>query len=115
MTLTFSMVSIAWIFFRSASIQDAMYILKNLFTDFTPSLAFFIKDRLGAETYTWAIIFFALILLFVIENLQQKRRLREMISAKPTWIRWCIYTAAVLMILGLGQFETQTQFIYFQF
>jgi alginate O-acetyltransferase complex protein AlgI len=113
--LTFILVCFAWIFFRAATISDALYIVSGMFSNSGESLRVFSETLLGAELYTWLIIAVALLIVFIVECYQQKGSVSSWINTRPKPIRWLIYITAVMLILGLGQFDTLKQFIYFQF
>ena len=106
MTITFGLTLIAWIFFRSASVLDAIAYIGNMF-----SLSFFsIPDFMGGKT-TLLLIF---IMLFV-EWLQRKKQhaLEFDGLSIPVWTRWSVYYTLVFVIFWYG--GNQQQFIYFQF
>ena len=116
--ITFNLVSFAWIFFRARSIQDAFYVVKNLFTMSSrvagvsavipPGV--FILDRVEILIALVAVIF-----MEVIHMLQRHRKMRQFLSEQPIWLRWPIYYALVMGILLFGKFAEVQQFIYFQF
>jgi hypothetical protein len=86
-----------------------------MFTGLPSSAGLFMGHLLGGEIYTWCIAIFAISVMALVEYWQQRTRIRQWISSMHPAIRWSIYISALIVITGLGQFETQTQFIYFQF
>lgn len=117
--ITYVLVAFAWIFFRANTLQDAGYVINNLFTT---SSAYW-KDAVftGLSTikifYTrteWLALFGALILLFLVEKAQFRLSINNWLVQQSTPVRWAIYQGIVLYIVLLGAFE-HVQFIYFQF
>jgi D-alanyl-lipoteichoic acid acyltransferase DltB (MBOAT superfamily) len=105
MGITFLLVSIAWVFFRSESITKAFIYISEIFSAslFSPAEVF--PKR-----------FLLLIFLFVcVEWFQRKRQhALEFCQIKmPLWTRWGIYYVVIFMIWQLG--AEQQEFIYFQF
>lgn len=115
--VTFSLVSLAWIFFRAQSISDAIYVLSHLFTGwgeiFNPDVL--MKMPLwDSSRFEWITGLVSIGVLILVEWGERRRSMVEIISAKPAWIRWPAYYFVLLSILLFGHFGTK-QFIYFQF
>ncbi len=99
---TFILVGIAWVFFRSADIQQAFVYFWQLFQlDFQPMRSIQALDL----TLLTAFI--------VVEYIQKEKAHGLQVDRLPVWARWLIYFAVCLMILGL--YVPAQQFIYFQF
>ena len=114
-TITFIIVTFAWIFFRAKSMNDAIYIVTHLFTGFDGNLATkIVKFAELQSTMSFWIGITAVVLLFLVQLVQRKGSIRQMISTKPYYIRWASYFALVIAILFFGYFSNQN-FIYFQF
>ncbi|HEX3028452.1 MAG TPA: MBOAT family O-acyltransferase [Clostridia bacterium] len=116
-TITFSLVCFAWIFFRANSINDAFYIVKNIFSSghpfsFSQIQAYFTAMKL--DIYNTTVIAASIAILETVHLIQRKHSIRELISNRPGWIRWGLYFGVILSILMFGYFYNQ-QFIYFQF
>ncbi len=140
---TFALVTFAWIFFRAASLSDALYITRHLVSGWPSYLAqswdvlregfqqtanlgpyamvnalFTILAPLTDESRTViALTALALILLIVIEVLQYRGNFLEQLHQKPVYLRRIIYASliAVILILGTSYASVQQAFIYFQF
>ncbi|MCW3083816.1 MAG: poly(beta-D-mannuronate) O-acetylase [Bacteroidetes bacterium] len=126
--ITFSLVSIAWIFFRADTISNAFYIVKHLFTglsgelhtildNITSGKGVIINTSLNKWTSVKSDYFWSLgLILFLIsvEYLNRKKSIVMFISERPFVIRYFIY---LMLILGILFFQKsgQQQFIYFQF
>ena len=116
--VTFVLVTIAWVFFRAATLHDAWYILTHVHTGWIEraselmSLAG-VQDVLSALSISKYTLL-AVIVLEVAHLLQTRGSVRVMAFAKPLWLRWGAYYALGFWILLT--FDTGArQFIYFQF
>jgi len=100
---TFIVVTIAWIFFRSNTLNDGFSYIRQVF----------ISDKFGIshlKTFTHIIVFLksflGLIVLILVENFVLRKN--RTISRK-------LMVFIFLMILFLGSYRASVQFIYFQF
>lgn len=119
---TFVLVSIGWIFFRAATLGDALYMLRHLGDGVPAALQAVATDAgardhllyvgLGARTFLLALAGIAA--LELVHAGQRHGRMRELVAAQPAWLRWTFYYALLLAVMTAGVF-TRTQFIYFQF
>jgi alginate O-acetyltransferase complex protein AlgI len=117
--VTFHLVLFAWVFFRANSLSDALLILKKI-----PSIEFgslasdlargFYANDLSRGWFDLTVAFACIALLQVVQLRQRQGDVRDALSARPMWIRWSVYYAAVMAIILLGAFE-HAPFIYFQF
>jgi alginate O-acetyltransferase complex protein AlgI len=114
--ITFSLVCIAWVFFRANNISDAFYILSHLGTGWSRVWRL---EALRNSPY-WGDLRFeflvgtaSLVLLGVIYSLQ-KRWDVMFFSQRPVWIRWSVYYGMILVMLLFGNIGSKP-FIYFQF
>lgn len=113
------LISIFWVFFRSPTINDALYILKNSLVG--------IKNIFSTE-YIWSsisqlflfntveiiITFGVLLLAIMMEILQRRSSLVQIIGRQPTLIRYAIYALIIFGVLQLRNAQIQ-EFIYTQF
>jgi alginate O-acetyltransferase complex protein AlgI len=118
-SITFVLVTFAWIFFRASSVSDAFYIIKHSITGLYANLSnlyhhLYIRLELGLPKSELLIGVSAVLLMEIIHFMQNKYKIRDWIRSKPSYIRWSIYYAVILMIIFLGVYENR-QFIYFQF
>ena len=112
---TFCLISLSWIFFRAASISDAIYIIKNLFTNFRGSLPVVLSAKMGIDKFDSIVIIYGLTILFLVEFFQSKHSITYRLKLQNTTVRTMAYCFLVLSILLLGNFGSNQQFIYFQF
>jgi len=106
--ITFTLVSLAWIFFRANSLNDAFKVVTNIFT--WKKGSFFIGS---VSNLFYAVM--ALSLLFLTEYIQEFHPGSfSLLNNKYKITRHVSYAALVIIILLAGVFNN-TQFIYFQF
>ena len=111
---TFIIVVIAWIFFRSESIQQAFVIVKNIVMDI-PSK----KGLIDLFNYTYWELSFPIILIillfFIIEwtGRQSEHTLQRIGLKWKVGFRWAFY---YMILYSIILFATEPkEFIYFQF
>ena len=112
--VTFTLTLIAWVFFRSASISDALDFLSGMFSG-----SFFkspLRDLWTINTGNHIIYLSIMIFLFVIvEWLQREKKhgLEISVYKLPAYIRWGIYYSVIFACFIMN--GIQQEFIYFQF
>ncbi|MGE5265178.1 MAG: MBOAT family O-acyltransferase [Acidobacteriota bacterium] len=109
--VTFHLVTIAWVFFRAASIEDALAVFSRVAGSF-PRL----PTLLSSYTYTEDIITSAVLIgvLLVIELLDEHRMFWEKLRVRPVHVRWAVYYALIFGLIILGKWGFK-QFVYMQF
>jgi hypothetical protein len=131
---TFSLTCLAWIFFRARTVDDALFIVGNLFRDLPAQLEFlavtlagFVSGHLSIFTelsyggkplmplnelaLSTALIGF----LLLIQIKQRYRPFLETLSRQPIWVRWAVYYGGIVALSVLGVYHGANEFIYFQF
>ncbi len=101
---TFCLSTLAWIFFRSKTIHEAIAYTQRMFTNFS-----FKEEYLAIERYNHNLI--TLLLIFIVVEWFSRTKV-EPISGKYSWLKMSLCLAA---ILALGVFSDYKEFIYFQF
>ena len=114
--ITFNLVSLSLIFFRSESLNKAIFILKSIFDYkqfFPPNWErdFFAKLATGGELDILFNFFVTSILLLFMLFLEKK--IRTIIQKNN--FNWFYFTICILVILMFGVFKSRDQFIYSQF
>ena len=112
---TIAMVSFSWIFFRAASVRDALTLTADIFA------------RPAGLSGVWTNGFFAglslldLVVagaavagLIAVEHLLEKTTLHQLLAAQPTWRRWMVYYLVIFAVLLFGVYG-QPEFIYGRF
>lgn len=119
--VTFCMVSFAWIFFRSNSINDALYIISQI----KSSLFMGIPQMSSLRPVYDSIIFslgikwvfitgFSLLILVYVHHIQPHDGIRHMFRERSPYIRLFLCYFLIMFILFAGELVPRT-FIYFQF
>jgi D-alanyl-lipoteichoic acid acyltransferase DltB (MBOAT superfamily) len=109
--VTQSIVVLAWIFFRAASISDAFHFIAGIFSfNFFPLSINYLFDSIDL------LIWFGTIgLLFFTElSMGKERNIEQFMGSKSTLLRYTYYCLMPCLILWFGTFS-ETEFIYFQF
>ncbi len=110
--ITFTLVTVTWVFFRASSVQDGLYILGHLATirGFQMSEIF----SLGLPRFELGTSFFLIGAVFITEWCisRRPRLVTGLWAARP--FRWAITYACVFATIFFGVFG-HVEFIYFQF
>lgn len=120
--MTFSLVCLTYVFFRAASISDAVYIVTHLFHGLPHFLANIGDLHTVRETFVVGgsvpafIIGMLGVVTVVIADAYVRYGGTFQIVHHPVWFRWPAYYSLVLATVMLGAFYDNAQtFIYFQF
>jgi len=109
--ITFHAVTLAWVFFRAASVGDAWTIIKGIFT--TMGGPFYAGSSQLTTTLSLCAIFFLLaVQIMQVKGWAPLYRYREG-RLWPLPVRWAAYAVLIFGISILG--VSSNQFIYFQF
>jgi D-alanyl-lipoteichoic acid acyltransferase DltB (MBOAT superfamily) len=105
--ITFFLVSFAWIFFRSDSFNEAIYIIEKIFTE---------NGRIFiGEWQTFICCIFGIVLLLFVEMHQELSVNSNLPYINRFWFsKQLFYAALIILILLIGVLDGG-QFIYFQF
>jgi alginate O-acetyltransferase complex protein AlgI len=121
--ITFLLVTYAWSFFRADYLDTskAWYIYNNFFGNF-PTLEnlkniSFIKTQLllSQETKEFILAIFFIFVLECIQYLHFKYNLKQWIDNKSSVFQWLFYLFVAFVFILFGVYESNAQFIYFQF
>lgn len=116
MLRTFFIICLLKVFPGADSTQASLNIAGKLFTEF--------KIQFNYEAWFPGLlrshlpyILFGLIWFFVVSYIQERRSVREWLSAKPFAVRWALYLTLMCSILGFGVLATDISggFEYAQF
>ena len=118
-TITFILVAFAWIFFRANNLDDAIYIISNLFVNYNEilNLSELRTQFRGLGLFQEDLIkcFLLILALFLYSSYERSGNVWEKLQEKPKWIRWSIYYILVYGILFIAPHSNVNNFIYFQF
>ncbi|UCS91978.1 MBOAT family protein [Echinicola marina] len=103
--MTFTLVCLAWIFFRSESLNDAMAYIQNLVVN--P----FMPKHFGFINYDLRM---ALVLFIVLEWVGREKGSWLQLLPRKRW-RYAVYVTITYFVIYLGVFSEPVDFIYFQF
>lgn len=111
--LTIVLVSFAWIFFRANNIDDALYIIKNIFNFSTKT---FESKNIGLDNFDLIIASISIVILLFVDYYNFET-LSEKLSKSSTFKRWSIYIILTFSIIIFGYYgdTVAKEFIYFQF
>lgn len=113
MMSTFAFVCVAWVFFRAASVSDAVHILMS-FGRLRTAGQVGLTRPFGFDAVEFVLAWMLIALLLVFDALDVRWGLNRILAGMPRAARWAWYYAATVMILSLGVWGKQ-EFIYFQF
>lgn len=118
---TFSIVTFAWIFFRSDTIVDALNFLKRIFIRPTPWVWFNGGIySLGLDRPEINILLASMLLLLLVDAIKYKKKVSIdiFLTEQNLWFEWLAIIGLILMIFIFGEYGSKfdaQQFIYFQF
>ena len=106
---TFSLTVLAWIFFRSSTLHQALQYISKLF-----SKSFFSVPHFKIDIYDKP-IFILVVLFIIIEWIgrEQQYAIAKLFSGKTRVFRWVFYYLVIIIIFIFA--GSNQQFIYFQF
>jgi D-alanyl-lipoteichoic acid acyltransferase DltB (MBOAT superfamily) len=119
--VTFNLVCLSWVFFRSERIGDAFYVLSNLFRGVVdpnlrfadwPPLESLLITRFGGQEAVLAVVCLGTVL--AVDLFNERRDAAECLLQKPPVYRWCAYCTLALSIVMFGAYGGKS-FLYFQF
>ena len=117
--ITFSLICITWIFFRSGDMTDAWNIIYNVFYWNWGVLSDGSIYQLGITKELFGVVTCAILVLFVIDYYKyNKKDVIKMLTSQKWWIQMGIILLLLFSILLFGCYGKEydsKQFIYFQF
>ena len=120
MIVTFLLIDFTWIFFRAATLEDAVTVIRQLFSSFNPWVLFDgTLYTLGLSMIDFWVGIVAIAVILAVDVLHERGvRIREWILNQNLLFRWMVYFLAIFTILIFGFYGPNydaAQFIYFQF
>lgn len=109
--VTFHLILVSWVFFRAATLADAITVLSKVAAALPRLPALF-----AARTYTDEIILSVvfIVMLVIIEAIDEGKSLWERLRARPAYMRWSFYYAVLICLTVFGKWNL-TEFVYMQF
>lgn len=131
-SITFSFISLSWVFFKTDSLDNALYIFSHLFTGVTnffsqafqfithlkmkPLMAFLFNNELGILYIHLLTVTIAILFMLFIESRQKLQpNFISYITSKPIILRWTFYYFLIFVTLFFGDLGETRTFIYIQF
>jgi len=118
--ITFTLVSLSWLFFRADGFITGLRILHRSTLTFNPWI--FVDGTLytfGLTQKDFTILGISLMIMLVFSVCKYRGiSLGEALARQGIWFRWCVYFTAIFFILIFGVYGPDTDqsvFIYFQF
>ncbi len=105
--VTFLLITLAWIFFRANTMDDALYVVSHLFDDFLGA------SRRGRLAFNGSLVVFILFMEYI-HYVHRNGGMSNLFAGRPLLIRWSWYYALVMLTVLFGNYGQQ-RFIYFQF
>ena len=107
--ITFIYVSLLWVFFRAASFEDSVLIIKNIFVDFQwTQFPQFFEARM-----IWCVMMLVLIVMHFVP--QKWADAAGRLFVKLPWMLKLVLFVAVVQLVIEFMSEEVAPFIYFQF
>lgn len=119
--VTFCLTTIAWIFFRSASITEAFDFLYRMFTRWDLWVIFKgVYQNCGLNTMQFTIAVLSIMVLLTVDCIKYKteKDVIQFLNTQTLWFRWGVYIVIFMAVLIFGIYGPDVdaaQFIYFQF
>ncbi|MFP4697984.1 MAG: MBOAT family O-acyltransferase [Eubacteriales bacterium] len=117
--ITFILVCFGWVFFRANNLNDALFIIKNLFnqseqwTDL--NYVYEVIINMGVNLIEMLSIALSILILIMIQWLSRKESIHERLLKVNFIVRWSFYYIILIYVLTMGVFYNANEFIYFQF
>lgn len=119
--VTFCLVDFAWVFFRSATITDALRFFFRIIIRPTPWLLFNGGVyNLGLDRVEMNILVFSLACLILVDIVRYRRKMTidSFLLEQNLWFSWTVTIILIVLIFVYGKYGPTfdaKQFIYFQF
>lgn len=113
---TFVAVCVAWVFFRAASLSDAVSVFGNSLRNWSSAYTDFLAllPAMDLSTSAFCVTGLCTLFLWAVEAIQRERDIEDLVLAWPLAQRWTTYVLLTLAIWNLGM-TYETPFVYFQF
>ncbi len=118
MLAVFIFVAFAWIFFRSQSLHDAIYVISNSFNGISSPIAYLHEGFLSIGISKMRLLVYGLFLflpLALYDFFSLKRDLITEFSARSAPVRWAVTYGFTMLSIMLMPVLEKSEFIYFQF
>ena len=116
--VTFLLATTAWVFFRAATLPDALYVAIHMWV---PDLWKWTDGsllKLGLDLPELVLGLVSAVGVIAVEGVAQRRKdLMAVLVAQPLVYRWVAYLCLLFSVLVLGRYGmfAEQSFLYFQF
>jgi alginate O-acetyltransferase complex protein AlgI len=113
--ITFTLITVAWVFFRAQSLADALYIVPRMFV---PTLQRAALAHLGLNKYQALAALIATVVMFALDYLSLRTDLFGGLYRQHVAVRWLAYAAMIFVIVVFGHYGpaySASAFAYFKF
>ena len=116
--LTFFLITVAWVFFRAQSIDDALYMLQGVFS---PTVWVFTDNTMVSQGLTYSELLIALvsaIAVGIVDWLALSKDLLAGVRRQHLVYRWAFYYGLIAVIVVFGHYGgayNAADFVYFKF
>jgi alginate O-acetyltransferase complex protein AlgI len=110
-SIVFTLVNLAWVFFRARNLRDSIYLLKGMLKPASHTISETVQ-LIGLKELIVALL--AIILMERVHWIQRNIDFGQWYDKKPKWLKWSGYYLLLGSILFFAVYSN-TQFIYFQF
>ncbi|MCP5045649.1 MAG: MBOAT family protein, partial [bacterium] len=117
MSVTFMMVTFAWIFFRADSLSDAFYIVSHLFSGWSSVLnvnGLLSAFHLGLLKKELAVAAISIGFMLWVHAARKEKTFEVWVAAQKDFPRWVFYVCLLFWLLAFGD-TGAGEFIYFRF
>ena len=114
----FVIVSLAWVFFRAHSVNEAVYVFKHLFDGISSPVSYCLSGftELGFGRLDLLVcVMFYLAPLAVFDRISLEKDVISAVGELQPVLRWILYSAFTAMVAMLFYSSMNPSFIYFQF
>lgn len=115
--VTFTMVMLAWVFFRSSNVRDAFYVFSHTFLGLTNLKLYFMTGLKALSVDFLAIVkigFVYFLPLLIYDYLSMKKDIIKLLAKQCLVLRSSVIFFVALLVLIFGHVG-QSSFVYFQF
>jgi D-alanyl-lipoteichoic acid acyltransferase DltB (MBOAT superfamily) len=115
---TFGLITVAWVFFRAATLADALYILRSVATTGPGDFLLSKWPAIALPSPQLAVALIGAVLVFAFEHFSATRDLPVMLARAPLPLRWATYLAGIMAVVIFGYYGSvysASDFAYFRF
>jgi D-alanyl-lipoteichoic acid acyltransferase DltB (MBOAT superfamily) len=109
--LTFSLVDLAWVFFRANSVSDAFYVIRNMFAFGLHDLGHLFNTAFSG----YGLNLLLLVFLLLTGLISLRGSIIDRLTKRPTYIKWPLYYAFLFAMMILAVTANSSQFLYVRF